>query len=484
MSSQRKVLQPIKFGTDGWRAVIAREYTVENVRRVAQATAAYFRELPSAKRPLLVGYDTRYQSERFAAAVAEVLCANGLTVLMPPAASPTPAISWGVKHFRAAGAVVITSSHNPAEYNGFKLKSDFGGSALPETTSRIEALLDRGPVKTLPLAEARRRKLLREIDLDTPYLQKITSFVDLHAIRRCAQTVVFDPIHGSGGGYLEKALDWKRREPQRCRVLSIRSRRDPLFGGVNPEPIAENMGALMEAVKRSGAKMGLCVDGDADRVGLVDDRGRYVTSHKILALLLRHFVRNRGQRGPVAKTISGTFLIDRMCERYDLELTETPVGFKHLGELILKRNYLIGGEESGGMGFRGYLPERDGILCCLLLLEMTAMERKTVSQLIDELTREFGAFYYDRIDTRFPVERRHALLEGLAQEPPAALDGVKVGRIKDFDGVKFILEDGSWLLIRPSGTEPLLRVYSESPQRARVARLLEQGRKLAFKYAK
>jgi len=477
-------MEAIKFGTDGWRAVIAREYTMENVERLAQATALYFLGLKPRDRRIIVGYDNRFLSEAFAARTAEVLCGNGLPVLMTHEASPTPAISWGVKHFKAAGAVVITSSHNPAEYNGFKLKSDFGGSALSETTQAVERLLDKMPVKTLPLAEARKRKLLKDADLKTPYLNKITSYVDMAAIRRYAQTVVYDPFFGSGIGYLEDALNWKRTTPLRCKVAPIHSRRDPLFGGVNPEPIAENMQDVMDAVKRNRAQIGLVVDGDADRVGLVDDRGRYVTSHKILALLIRHFIRNRKERGSVAKTISGTFLIDRMCEAYGLELKETPVGFKYLGELILKSGFMLGGEESGGMGFHHYLPERDGVLACLLLLELTAKERKTVSQLIDEITQEFGPFFYNRIDTHFPLARRQALLAGLTRKPPVSLDGVKVKEIKDFDGVKFILEDGSWLLIRPSGTEPLVRIYSESPKRGRVPKLLELGRKLAFSYAK
>lgn len=477
-------LTPIKFGTDGWRAVIAREFTVANVERVAQAAAGYFLEQPRPERGILVSYDSRFASGRFAAVVAEVLCGNGLRVRLTPAPAPTPAVSWGVKHFRAAGAVVITSSHNPAEYNGFKLKADFGGSALPEATRRIEALLDRRPVRRLAAAEARRRRLLADASLEAPYLAKLADFVDLGAIRRHAQTVVFDAMHGSGAGYLTRALDAQRSGPRRCRVVEIREGRDPLFGGVNPEPIAENLAALMSAVRRERAGLGIAVDGDSDRVGLVDERGRYVSSHKVLALLIRHFVRNRGERGPVAKTISGTFLIDRMCARYGLELTETPIGFKHLGELLLHSNYLIAGEESGGMGYRGFLPERDGVLTGLLLLELTAVERKTVSQLIDELTREFGPFHYHRIDTEFPLARRQALLAGLQRNPPAALDGVTVAERKDFDGVKFILADGSWLLIRPSGTEPLLRIYSESPRRERVARLLEAGKKLAATYAK
>ncbi len=477
-------MEPVKFGTDGWRAVIADDYTVENLRRVAQATARYFLGLKRRDRRILVGYDRRFLSEYYAARTAEVLCGNGLPVLFSRAATPTPALSWGIRHFRTAGAVVITSSHNPSEYNGFKIKSDFGGSALPETTHKIETLLDRSRPRILPEAEARSRGLLRDIDLDAAYLDKITSYVDLHAIRSYPQTVVYDAMFGSGGGYLERALNWKRREPLRCRVIPLHAQRDPLFGGLFPEPIAANLGELMTTVRRHRARLGLAVDGDADRVGLVDDRGRYVTSHKILALLLRHFVRNRGERGPVAKTISGTFLIDRMCRDYGLPLRETPVGFKHLGELILKRNYMLGGEESGGMGFHHYLPERDGVLACLLLLEMTAKERRTVSSLIAELTRRFGPFHYQRLDAKFPLARRKDLLLGLGLKPPLVLDGADVREVVDFDGVKFILADGSWLLIRPSGTEPLVRIYAESPQRERVARLLAEGKKIVSHYAR
>lgn len=476
-------MTPITFGTDGWRAVIAEDFTTENVQRVAQATALHFLELKRRARCVIVGYDSRFRSEAFAACTAEVLCGNGLPVLLTPKAVPTPAVSWGVKHFRAVGAVIITSSHNPSEYNGFKLKSEFGGSALPETTRRVERLIDRRPVKTLALALARERGLLKDANLDGPYLSKLTRYVDISAIRRNPLTVVYDPLYGSGQGYLQAALEHGRRGVQRCRVIPIHDRRDPLFGGLNPEPIAENLGEVMAAVKRYRAQMGLVVDGDADRVGLVDDRGRYVTSHKVLALLLHHFVRNRRERGPVARTISGTFLIDRMCEVYGLEMREMPVGFKHLGELILYDGFMLGGEESGGMGFHRYLPERDGVLTCLLLLELAARERKPISRLLAELTAEFGPFHYDRRDAEFPLERRADLLRGLVARPPARLDGVAVREIKDLDGVKFILRDGSWLLIRPSGTEPLVRIYAESPQSGRVGRLLAAGRRLAFTYA-
>ncbi len=473
----------IKFGTDGWRAVIAEDFTTENVQRVAQATALHFLGLKRRDRRVIVGYDTRFRSEAFAARTAEVLCGNGLPVLLTRKPVPTPAVSWGVTHYRAAGAVIITSSHNPAEYNGFKLKSEFGGSALPETTRRVERLLDHRPVKTLSLSQARERGLLRDADLDGPYLSKLTRYVDISAIRRHPQTVVYDPLYGSGRGYLQAALDHGRKGVQRCRVLSLHDRRDPLFGGLHPEPIAENLGEVMAAVKRHRAQMGLVVDGDADRVGLVDDRGRYVTSHKVLALLLRHFVRNRRERGPVARTISGTFLIDRMCEAFGLELREMPVGFKHLGELIRNEGFMLGGEESGGMGYHHDLPERDGVLTCLLLLELAARERKPISRLLAELTAEFGPFHYDRCDAEFPLDRRASLLRGLVARPPARLDGVTVREINDLDGVKFILWDGSWLLIRPSGTEPLVRIYAESPRGGRVARLLAAGRRLAFAYA-
>lgn len=473
----------IKFGTDGWRALMGREFTVANVQRVAQAAAQYFLEKFGTRPSLLLGYDTRFQSEYFAAKAAEVFCGNGLRVLLTPGPAPTPSLSWGVKHFKTSGAVIITSSHNPAPYSGFKVKSEFGGSAAPEATRRIEELIDRQAVLSLPLDRARSAGLLAVTDPAPAYLNKITGYVDLDLIRSYAQHLVFDPQYGSGLGYLQAALSWKRRTPGRCRVHSIHDHRDPLFGGLNPEPIAENLADLVRAVKRQRAHMGLALDGDADRIGVVDDRGRYVTSHKVLALLLRHFVRNRGRTGPVAKTISGTFLVDRMCEKYGLPLRETPIGFKYVGELILREKFMLGGEESGGMGFEHYLPERDGILTCLLLLEMTARERQPLSRLIRELTREFGPFYYHRVDVSFPLEKRAALLQSLIQKPPASLDRVRVSAVKDFDGVKFILQDGSWLLIRPSGTEPIVRIYSESPVESRVHRLLAIGKKIVFSQA-
>ncbi len=476
-------MDKIKFGTDGWRAVIAREFTMENVRRVAQATALYFKELPTKNKPIIVGYDNRFLSEEFAQAAAGVLCANGLSVLMTGQAMPTPAVSWGVKHFKAAGAVVITSSHNPYEYNGFKIKSDFGGSALPETTQRIETLIDKQRVKSLDLEQARQRRLIKPVDLEAPYLNKITAYVDMEKIRKFPLRIVYDPLYGSGLDFLGRCLEWKRPGANRCKVLSIHNQRDPLFGGLQPEPVEESLRDLKYAVRKNHAHLGIAVDGDADRVGLVDDQGRYITSHKILGLLIRHFIKNRKVSGPVGKTISGTFLIDRMCAVYGLELRETPVGFKHLGELILKENFMLAGEESGGMGFHHYIPERDGVLAGLLLLELAAMEGRPLSWILKEMEKEFGAFHYQRLDLGFPLERRAALLDGLTKNPPALMDRTRIRKIKDFDGVKFILEDDSWLLIRPSGTEPLVRIYAESSQPARVRRLLETGRQLAFKYA-
>lgn len=475
---------PIHFGTDGWRAIIGREFTFANVRRVAQAAAGYFKGSGLSGRPVLVGYDNRFLSETFAAAVAEVLAGNGLRVWLADSPLPTPALSWGVKRHRAAGAVIITSSHNPYAYNGFKLKESFGGSARVETTRAVEKQIDRAPVRRIPLSEALQRKTIERKELAKAYLEKITSYVDVEAIRANPVRVVYDPIFGSGIGFLERALLGKEGAGARIQIQNIHGYRDPRFGGLQPEPIPEVLADLGKAVKAAGAQAGLAVDGDADRIGVVDERGQYVTSHKILALLIHHFVENRGERGPVGKTISGTFLVDRMCRAYHLPLRETPVGFKYLGELLLNDQYMLAGEESGGMGFQNYLPERDGVLSGLLLLEMMAMEKKSLSAILADITREFGVFQYDRVDQPFPLDRRERLLAGLVKKAPGRLDRVAVGEIKDYDGVKYILKDGSWLLIRPSGTEPLVRIYSEAPTKTRVAALLAEGKKLVAQYEK
>ena len=454
----------IKFGTDGWRGVIAADFTFKNVRRVAQATADYWNAQPAPKRTI-VGYDTRFLSEAYARLVCEVMAANGIATWCAPTAVPTPAIAYTVRDRQLCGAVMITASHNPPQFNGFKLKADFAGSATPAICEAIEARLDVTPVRSVPFATA--------VQMDDPrpaHIGALKKMVDLKAIHRAKLRVVFDSMHGCGGRLLQDLAGG----------TTIRGDRDVLFGGVNPEPTRKNLGALMAAVKTQQAAVGLATDGDADRLGVVDDCGRYVSIQLVIAALLLHVVRNRKERrGIVVKSGNCTVLMDRICQAYGLRCVTVPVGFKWVCQQMREQDVIFGGEESGGVGFRGHIPERDGILANLMLLELLATTRKRLSQLLAELQTEFGRSVYDRIDLPFPLAERQSLIERLAHQPPAVLAGVKLREVRTDDGVKYIATDDSWLMFRTSGTEPLIRIYSEAATTTKVRQLLDFGRQLA-----
>ena len=458
----------IRFGTDGWRGVIADDFTFANVRRVAQATADYWNAQAGPKKTI-VGYDNRFFSETYARLVCEVLAANGIDTLCAPAAVPTPAISFAVRDQKLCGAVMITASHNPPAFNGYKIKADFAGSATPEICAAIEARVDAAPVKTVKFDGA-----VAIYDPRLAHVAAIKQLVDLKAIKRAKLRVVFDSMHGCGGRVLE----------QLAGGTTIRAARDVLFGGVNPEPTGQNLGALMKAVQSQRAHIGLATDGDADRLGVVDERGRYVSIQLVFAVLLLHVLRNRPARqGIVVKSGNCTVLINRICAAHGLQCVEVPVGFKWICEQMRTQDVLMGGEESGGLGFRGHIPERDGLLANLLLLELLAVTGKTLSVLLAELQQEFGRSAYDRIDLPFPLAKRAELLAYLAQHPPVALAGVPLQAVQTADGVKYIAANDSWLMFRMSGTEPLIRIYSEAASSAKVRALLELGRQTALRLA-
>ena len=459
-------LSKIKFGTDGWRGVIADDFTFENVRRVAQAAADYWRNKPG--KGVIVGYDNRFFSEVYAKLVCEVLAGNGIPAIYSRTAAPTPAVTFAVRDRQLRGAVMITASHNPPVFNGFKLKADYAGPADPEICAAVEQLVDANPVKSVAFEGN-----VEVYDPRRAHLAAVKKLVDLKKIRAAKLRVVVDSLHGCGGYLLEEVLGGKTQ--------TIRGNRDPLFGGVNPEPIGKNLGALCVAVKKARAHIGIATDGDADRVGIVDDTGRYVSIQLVFALLLLHLVRNRGERGAVVvRSANCTTMIDRICQAYGMELIEVPVGFKYICQQMRERDVLIGGEESGGIGFRGHIPERDGILANLILLELLAVTGKKLSRLLTELQAEFGKSAYDRIDMLLPLEKRDRFIESLKQEPPADLLGVPLADTKTFDGVKYIARDGSWLMFRTSGTEPIIRIYSEASSAGRVKKLLEYGRQWAL----
>jgi phosphomannomutase len=440
---------PIKFGTDGWRGIIAGDFTFANVRRVAQGTADYWNSQPLPKRAI-VGFDNRFQSETFGRIVAEVLSGNGITTYLPPIAVSTPTVACAIRDRKLCGGVMITASHNPPRFNGYKIKAHYAGSADTGISNAIEQLLDRSPIRSDD-------KLIKPYDPRPAYLDAISRFVDLKAIRKARLRVVTDAMHGSGGTMLADLFG----------ATPIRANRDVLFGGIAPEPIERNLNALCAAVKTYRADVGLASDGDADRLGVVDERGRYVSVQIVHALLLLHLIRNRRAKlGMVVRAINSTMLIDQICRAHGLPLIEVPIGFRWACQKMREQDVIMAGEESGSFGFRGHVPERDGLLAALYLLEMLAMTGKSVSELAGDLQKEFGRVAYGRLDLPVRLEK---------MEPPSDLLGVPITQVNKLDGVKYIAADDSWLMFRASGTEPITRIYCEATTESRVKRLLADG---------
>lgn len=465
--------EKIKFGTDGWRALIAREYTFENLERVAQAYSDYLSGNLGADGPglVVVGYDRRFLSELFAQRVAEVLAGNNFSVSLFSEAAPTPLISWAVKELKAAGGVVITASHNPADFNGFKVKAPWGGSAAPETTSAVEKLVDANPPKRADLVAGTQTLLEPAIE---SYKAQITSYIDLERLRKSTASVIVDPMHGAGGNWVESFL-----KDAELNVETIRAHRDPLFGGVNPEPIDSNLGPLKERVLERNALVGLATDGDADRVGAVNELGETMTMHDVVPLILLHLVRQRKMTGGVVQTFSQSVLLKRIAAAHNLKLFETAIGFKYIADLMLKDDILIGAEESGGIGVKGHIPERDGILNSLLFLEAIITAGKPPSEMMRDLHREFGEFHFGRRDLRVEMSVGQRLIERLAGAAPQEFAGFTVSGVETTDGTKLLFEDESWVLFRQSGTEPMLRIYSEATSVAKSEALLSAGEELA-----
>jgi len=469
---------PIKFGTDGWRGIIARDFTFDNVRVCAQAVADYLKQTGLTSRGLIIGYDTRFASEDFAAAAAEVVAGNGIKVYLYPKATPTPVISYGVREQKAGGAIVITASHNPAIWNGFKFKTQDGAGAPDEVTAEIERhisnILVTGKTEQMPLARALEQGLVEYLDLAPIYFEHVAGLVDLNELRRARLKVVIDSMYGAGAGYLKALLDGGAIE-----VVEINGERNPLFPGIQPEPIAANLAKLSASVREQGANVGLATDGDADRLGIIDEKGVFLTTLQVLALLCLYLLEVRGERGLIVKTITTTSMLYRLGEIFNVPVRETPVGFKYVAPIMMAEDALVGGEESGGFGFRGHMPERDGILSGLYFLDLMVKTGKNPSELIDYLYSKVGTHHFDRVDVEFPEEERQAMIERIKRSHPERIDGVQVVKSDTTDGFRFILADTTWLLIRFSGTEPLLRIYAESDTPARVAKMLELGKELA-----
>jgi phosphomannomutase len=473
--------QPIKFGTDGWRGVIADDFTFANVRAAARAIAAYVHAQEDPAKGLCIGYDTRFGSKAFARACAETVAATGIPVMLAQAVTPTPALSFGVRERGAAGGIMITSSHNPAQWNGVKYKAWYGGSGSPSIIAAIESHLGK------PVPQAEKSAPIAEIDFLPTYLAAIERFVDLDLIARSGMRFCIDSMYGAGGTILSDIFT-------RIGVnhVQIRANPDPLFPGINPEPIEPNIRALGEATAAHGCHAGLCTDGDADRIGATDEHGNFVDPHKIYSVLLSWVLRRKHWPGAVTRAFNTTKMLDRICHKYGRELIEHGIGFKYVCDLMLQREILMGGEESGGIGFQRHLPERDGLLNALLLANVIADEDKTLGRLVADLQAEYGEHQYGRIDLALPDEQKNAAIaRARALEPgdPVFAD-MPIYCQEDMDGVKFYLDNPeassvpkaaeTWLLLRASGTEPLLRIYTESCSKKSVARLLESARKFAL----
>ena len=469
----------IRFGTDGWRAVIAEDYTFDNVRAVAQATADWLGGTGQAGRGVVIGYDTRFLSDAFANATAEVFAANGITVALASTAAPTPALSHAVLDRGAAAGVVITASHNPARWNGFKIKQASGNSAPPEVTNAIEqavpAILGGDGARGIMNANAGARARIERFDPNPPYLAALREFVDLERIRDAGLRIAVDSMYGAAGGLTAEAIGAGATE-----VHELHGEPNPAFPGIRaPEPIAPNLDVLMRLLEGGGHDVGLATDGDGDRFGLVDERGRFLNQLQVFALLVRYLLEVRGERGAIVRSITTTRMVDLLGERHGCPVFETPVGFKHLGPKMIEEDAVVAGEESGGYAFRGHIPERDGVLSGLLLLDYMVQTGKPASQLLAEMYEELGPHEYDRVDITLREEERDAIAEQAAAATPSEIAGLRVVSRDTLDGFRFTLEGGWWLLMRFSGTEPLLRIYAEMPSAAQVRQAIEQGQALA-----
>lgn len=465
----------IQFGTDGWRGLIAEDFTFDSLRLVAEAVADYIKDRGEAAQGLVVGYDARFLSREFAVSCAAVLSAQGITVWLSDEKMPTPALTWQVVDRKTAGGVMITASHNPAAYNGFKFKATYGGSASPEIVAAIEVYVHR-------LEESGRKVPLVELDdavkfyaPQEAYLTHVRDMLDAKVLKGFAGKIVFDVMHGSAMGYPKKLAAAYGLD-----LVEIRGDFNPSFGGINPEPINNNLVALRQAVFEQQAMIGLATDGDGDRIGALDADGRFVDAHQIMALLIKYLVEKRGWTGGVAKTVTVSELVSRVARKYGLAVHETKVGFKYIADLMIYDDILIGGEESGGIGLKGYIPERDGLLLGFMLIEMVAAYGKPLGQLLDEMTAELGYLAYGREDLHLAHAQKERLVKSLAETTPTVLGAWQVLSANKSDGCKLTLDNGAWVMFRASGTEPIVRVYVEAPSEAALKEIM----KVAVRYAK
>lgn len=456
----------IKFGTDGWRAIIGDTYTFENLRIISQAVAEYL----GSNRKIAVGFDSRFMSDKFAQVSAEIFINNGIQVLLSDRPIPTPTLSFTVRKRGLDLGIMITASHNPAEYNGFKIKMPSGGAAGPEVTQEVEKLLGRTPPKQTSQAPAP----LEKEDLTVEYIKFIRSYIDFKKIKNKKFKVLVDAMHGSGGNLIAAIL-----KGSSIRLEFMRNTINPSFEGTRPEPVEENLQELKRRVKEERFDLGIALDGDADRIAAVAPGGIFIHPQKILGLLALHLNQDRKWSGGIVKTICGTAMIDNIAKYLNIELYETPVGFKYISNLMETKDIVAGGEEAGGMGVKNYIPERDGSVAGVLLLEMMAYRNKNILKILQETEKQFGRYYYLRDDLHLDTR-----IEPSKENLPKELLGERVVSVKDYDGIKLICGDTSWLMFRSSGTEPIMRLYSEAKTLSRSKKLLELGRKIILNYQK
>ncbi len=460
----------IKFGTDGWRGIIADNFTFENVRHCAKAIADYYNSklpTPNSQLNIAVGYDTRFLSKNFASAVSEVLSENGIDVLLSDQPIPTPTLSFAVARKKLDAGIMITASHNPAEYNGIKIKTAAGGAAGTEITQEVERLI-LDPIQSKVNFIGR----ITKQDLTKDYVAFLRKYIDFGKFKNANFKILVDPMHGSGNSFIADVL-----KGTKIKVDFIRQDINPSFEGLRPEPVLENLFATQKLLKKTKYDLCLILDGDADRIAAFTGNGEFINPQKVLGLLILHLIEGRKASGGVVKTICGSNMLDNICKALKLKLYETPVGFKYISELMLNENIVVGGEEAGGMGFKNYIPERDGSLAGLLLLEMMIFRRKKISAILKDMEAKYGKYFY--IKDNFELKAVKVDINEFKNIK--SLLGKPVVEVKDYDGVKLICEDGSWLMFRGSGTEPIMRVYAESKQAAFSRKLLNFGKQLVFK---
>lgn len=456
----------ISFGTDGWRAIIAKEYTFDNLTVVAQATGRWILDDEVSTNGVVIGYDARFMSREFAEHVASVMATMEIPVRISSSISPTPAVSWAALHYEAIG-IVITASHNPPNYNGFKIKAPFGGSATPDQIAAVEKQLSNfnSELKARDFKDNLKLGLIREISLTEQYLNIIREKIDIDAIQKSGLLIGHDPMFGSGMGAIKNLLG--------DQVSELHAEVNPSFQGTPPEPIEKNLQEFSKFITDKGCQIGIANDGDADRVGLFDENGHFVDSHRILSLLVKYLSQEKGLSGKIVKTFSTTNMLNKQAKKYGLPIETTPIGFKYIAEKIVNEDVLAGGEESGGLSVKGHIPERDGLYIGLVVAEMLVKTGKKLSELVQELFDEFGDHAYYRNDLHTEERKKLAMIEYCKSESLTSINGLDVTEREFTDGIKHHLSDGSWLLVRPSGTEPVLRIYAEAETAGQAKALVD-----------